>query len=62
MWLYYFIFFHDRHIVCLNIEFFSIKYLSREKVNFGTAKTQNTADGFLKGFKLDSIQCCKKQW
>lgn len=41
--------------MCLKIEFSSIKYMSREKVDFGTANT----DGSLKEFKLDSIQCCK---
>lgn len=36
-----------------------MKYLSREKVNLGTARIQSTTDGFLKEFKLDIIQGCK---
>lgn len=49
----FFFFSRKVYFVCLNIYvFLPPNCLSREKVNFGTAKVQSTTNGFLKEFKL----------
>lgn len=62
MWLLIVLFCFMTGIHCvLKCWVFSVKYLTRDKVNFGKAKIQRTTNGFLKKFKLDSIQSCKKK-